>query len=75
MREPRGRWKSCGVVELCRREFAVDLFENPRGYAAIFAILDDNPDISRHAIEAATIYARSHPLIGRPGGRPWVDAA
>lgn len=38
-------------------------------------ILDDNPDISRPAIEAATIYARSHPLIGRPGGRPWVDAA
>jgi len=35
-------------------------------------ILDDNPDLSREAIEAAIIYARTHPLIGRPGGRPWA---
>jgi uncharacterized protein (DUF433 family) len=38
-------------------------------------ILTDNPDLSRKAIEAAIIYARAHPLMGRPGGRPWVDAA
>jgi uncharacterized protein (DUF433 family) len=35
-------------------------------------ILDDNPDLSREAIEAAIIYARTHPLMGRPGGRPWA---
>jgi uncharacterized protein (DUF433 family) len=34
----------------------------------------DNPDIGRDAIEAAIIYARSHPLVGRPGGRPWAGA-
>jgi uncharacterized protein (DUF433 family) len=38
-------------------------------------IMADNPDLSREAIEAAITYARSHPLMGRPGGRPWVDAA
>jgi uncharacterized protein (DUF433 family) len=38
-------------------------------------ILADNPNLSREAIEAAIIYARAHPLMGRPGGRPWVDAA
>jgi uncharacterized protein (DUF433 family) len=38
-------------------------------------ILRDNPDLSREALETAVIYARTHPLMGRPGGRPWVDAA
>jgi uncharacterized protein (DUF433 family) len=38
-------------------------------------ILAENPDLSREAMEAAIIYARTHPLMGRPGGRPWVDAA
>lgn len=38
-------------------------------------ILADNPDLSREAVEAAIIYARTHPLMGRPGGRPWADAA
>src|SRR5208337_4373975 len=38
-------------------------------------ILGDNPDLSREAIEAAVTYARTHPLIGRPGGRPWINAA
>src|SRR5216683_1905449 len=37
-------------------------------------VLNDNPDLSREAIEAAIIYARTHPLIGRPGGRPWAHA-
>ncbi len=31
----------------------------------------DNPDIPREAFEAALVYARTHPLVGRPGGRPW----
>jgi uncharacterized protein (DUF433 family) len=38
-------------------------------------ILADNPDLSPEAVEAAIIYARTHPLMGRPGGRPWADAA
>jgi uncharacterized protein (DUF433 family) len=38
-------------------------------------ILADNPDVARGAVEAAAIYARSHPLVGRPGGRPWTTAA
>ena len=38
-------------------------------------ILAENPDLAREAIEAAIIYARTHPLMGRPGGRPRVDAA
>ncbi len=37
-------------------------------------ILADNPDLSSDAIQAAIVYARTHPLIGRPGGRPWVSA-
>jgi len=38
-------------------------------------ILAENPDLARDAIEAAIIYARTHPLIGRPGGRPWTTNA
>ncbi len=34
-------------------------------------ILEDNPDLSRDAIEAALAYARANPLVGRPSGRPW----
>ena len=30
----------------------------------------DNPDVPREAFEAAAIFARAHPLRGRPGGRP-----
>jgi uncharacterized protein (DUF433 family) len=36
-------------------------------------ILADNPDLRREAIEAAVIFARTHPLVGRPSGRPWAD--
>ena len=39
---------------------------------AIEDILAENPDITRDAVEAAVIYARTHPLVGRPGGRPWT---
>src|SRR5438477_4393295 len=35
-------------------------------------ILADNPDLTLEALEAAIVYARSHPLVGRPGGRPWA---
>jgi uncharacterized protein (DUF433 family) len=42
---------------------------------AIEDLLDDNPDLPHEAIEAALTYARTHPLRGRPGGRPWVAAA
>jgi uncharacterized protein (DUF433 family) len=38
-------------------------------------ILGENPDLTRDAIEAAIIYARTHPLVGRPGGRPWTSEA
>ncbi|HJU18906.1 MAG TPA: DUF433 domain-containing protein, partial [Stellaceae bacterium] len=38
-------------------------------------ILEDNPDLSRDAIEAAITYARTHPFVGRPGGRPWAHSA
>lgn len=35
----------------------------------------DYPHASRAALEAAALYARAHPLVGRPGGRPWLRAA
>lgn len=34
-------------------------------------VATDNPDIPRRALEAAIVFARTHPLVGRPGGRPW----
>ena len=34
-------------------------------------VAEDNPDLAREALEAAVVYARTHPLRGRPGGRPW----
>ena len=37
-------------------------------------LMADNPDIPREAFEAAAIFARAHPLRGRPGGRPWRNA-
>jgi uncharacterized protein (DUF433 family) len=38
-------------------------------------LVADNPDIPREAFEAALVYARTHPLVGRPGGRPWERSA
>ena len=38
-------------------------------------VVADNPDLPREAIEAAITFARTHPPIGRPNGRPWADAA
>ncbi len=38
-------------------------------------ILSDYPDLTAEAVDAAAIFARCHPLVGRPGGRPWSTAA
>ena len=35
------------------------------------AILNDYPALDRDMVETAVIYARSNPMVGRPGGRPW----
>jgi uncharacterized protein (DUF433 family) len=37
-------------------------------------VLDDNPHLTREAVETAALYARTHPIVGRPGGRPWAEA-
>ncbi len=42
---------------------------------SIDALVEDYPEIPREAFEAAEIYAKSHPLRGRPSGRPWRNAA
>ena len=38
-------------------------------------LVDDYPQIPREALEAAKLYAKAHPLRGRPSGRPWRNAA
>lgn len=38
-------------------------------------ILADNRDLKREAVETAITYARTHPPMGRPAGRPWSEAA
>lgn len=45
------------------------------GGDSIEDILGDNPHLTREAVETAALYARTHPLVGRPGGRPWAKAA
>jgi len=45
------------------------------GGDTIADIIEDNPHLSREAVETAALYARTHPLVGRPGGRPWAKAA
>lgn len=45
------------------------------GGESIDAIVDDYPSLSREAVTTALLYARTHPLVGRPGGRPWKKAA
>ena len=42
---------------------------------AVEDLIADYPDLSPEAIEAAVIYAATHPLVGRPGGRPWTAVA
>ena len=38
-------------------------------------LVDDYPHIPREALEAAELYAKAHPLRGRPSGSPWRNAA
>ena len=38
-------------------------------------LVDDYPHIPREALQAAELYAKAHPLRGRPSGRPWRNAA
>ena len=45
------------------------------GGDSIDDILEDNSHLTREAVETAALYARTHPIVGRPGGRPWVKAA
>ena len=35
----------------------------------------DYPEVPRDGFAAAELYARAHPLRGRPSGRPWRNAA
>ncbi|MBM3646160.1 MAG: DUF433 domain-containing protein [Alphaproteobacteria bacterium] len=45
------------------------------GGDSIADVLGDNPHLTREALETAALYARTHPLVGRPSGRPWAKAA
>lgn len=45
------------------------------GGDSIDDILEDNPHLTREAVETAALYARTHPIVRRPGGRPWAKAA
>lgn len=46
------------------------------GGDTIADLLEDYPDIPEAALHAAATYAKTHPLRGRPSGRPWrPDAA
>ena len=38
-------------------------------------LLEDYPEVPAEAFEAAEIYAKAHPLRGRPSGRPWRQTA
>lgn len=38
-------------------------------------LVEDNPDIPREAFEAALLFAKTHPMRGRPSGRPWRNVA
>lgn len=45
------------------------------GGDSIDAIMDDHPDLGREAVETALLDARTHPPVGRRGGRHWKKAA
>ncbi len=38
-------------------------------------IIEDYRDLDAETVQTALTYARTHPLLGRPGGRPWERAA
>ncbi|WP_241869474.1 DUF433 domain-containing protein [Acidocella aminolytica] len=37
-------------------------------------ILADYPNLAREVVETVALYARTHPFVGRPGGRAWAKA-
>jgi uncharacterized protein (DUF433 family) len=39
------------------------------------SIVDDYPEMDKETVETAITYARTHPLVGRPGGRPWASTS
>lgn len=45
------------------------------GGDTIADLLEDYPDVPEAAFHAAETYARTHPLRGRPSGRPWLIEA
>lgn len=38
-------------------------------------LINDYPEVPPEAFEAAELYAKAHPLRGRPSGRPWRNVA
>ena len=46
-----------------------------QGGESIDDLVEDYPDIDPRAFRTAELYARSHPLRGRPAGRPWKVAS
>lgn len=38
-------------------------------------ILEDYPRLKREDVEAAIMYAKANPMLGRPSGKPWRKAA
>ena len=45
------------------------------GGDSIADLCEDYPDIPKAAFHAAATYAKTHPLRGRPAGRPWLPEA
>ena len=46
-----------------------------QGGETVDDLVEDYPGIDPRAFETAALYARSHPLRGRPSGRPWKVAS
>lgn len=38
-------------------------------------LLEDYPQLKREDVEAAIMYAKANPMLGRPSGKPWRKAA
>ena len=45
------------------------------GGDSIEDLLEDYAHLTTEAIETAALYARTHPILGRPSGRPWAQGA
>ena len=46
-----------------------------QGGDTINELLEDYPQVPAEAFQAAELYAKAHPLRGRPSGRPWRNDA